>query len=246
MKSFLNLFTVLAFSFAARAAEYPKPTGLDFARAFPYSMAGQLLYSSGKRYFGGSGVVIGTKSVLTAGHNLYDFDGGWSTNMEFRRARYGADTLTRRLASRQYLMAGYRQNVASFGGDHIYTFAADMGGIRFINAPADGAYAGWSADASLLTGEAYNIMVGYGGEFHTGDDLLFVEPTLGFKKTFGAFYENRSTYVEYGMSGGPVFAVQNGELVVSAIVVSGSTRPVGGGVRVINAKAASFIQQYLP
>ena len=246
MKSVVVTFVLLVLVMPGRATEYPQPTGIDFARTFPYSMAGQLLFSSGRRTFSGSGVVIGTKSVLTAGHNLYDFYGGWSTNTEFRRARYGSDSLVRRVASRQYLLGGYRETVARFGSDHVYTFASDMGGVRFTNAPADEGHAGWSTESSLLTGTAYNIALGYGGEFHSGDDLLFVEPGTAFRKTLGPFFENRSMYVEFGMSGGPVFAEQNGVLVVTAIIVSGSSRPVVGGVRVINAKAATFIQQYLP
>jgi hypothetical protein len=228
------------------AVDLPDPTGRDFARTFPYSMVGQLLFDSGHRSFSGTGTVIRPQSVITAGHNLYDINTGWSSRIVFRRSQYGDTTLGEKFPSRILVLAGYQSRVAYNGPVRARTFAVDTGAMKFRTLVAEGASAGWSADPSLLDGDAYNIALGYGAETHTGDDLLFVEPDRAFGQTVGAFYENRSIYFEAGMSGGPVFARDgDGNLWVCATIVSGSTRPVAGGVRVFNAKVADLINNHL-
>lgn len=239
---------VLAVStFVATAADHPKPTGADFARTFPYSMAGQLLFESGDDYFSGSGTVIRASSVLTAGHNLYDFNGGWSTDLLFRRGLYGDDALSEQTARRIYVLGGYRENVTRYGAEDLRAFARDIGGLCFAKPVANGAYAGWSTDRALLTGTSYNIALGYGGEGrHTGDDLLWLVPKRPFFQVYGGFFENDSIYVESGMSGGPVFAEDaNGDLYVCALIVSGSSDPAAAGVRIFNSTVANFIRRYL-
>src|SRR5436190_86146 len=141
------------------------------------------------------------------------------------------------------------QNVANpelFGATKTKTFAYSMVGLRFAEQPADGSYAGWKADIRLLTGSTYNICLGYGADIHTGDDLLFVEPTDPFSATYSAFFENTSLTFEGGMSGGPVFArLTNGTLSIAGIVVAGSDDPPSGGIRALNPLAAQFITIYL-
>ncbi|MDB6172780.1 MAG: serine protease [Chthoniobacteraceae bacterium] len=252
MKRLLAIAALLPVSFSVWAAEpvipaaYPKPTGAQLAQTFPYSMIGQLLFENGRSFYSGSGTVIRPKSVLTAGHILYDFDGGWSTNLLFQRGLYGKTGLSEQYATRIYVLGGYRESVNRYGGDDVRAFSHDMGGLVFPKPLANGSTAGWSSDTSLLTGTSYNIAFGYGAEFHTGDDLLSVVPTAPFESISGAFLENRSLYFESGMSGGPVFARgDKGLLFVSGIVVSGSTDPVAGGIRALNSTAAAFIQRYL-
>jgi hypothetical protein len=228
------------------AVDFPDATGRDFARTFPYSMIGQLLFDSGRRTFSGSGTVIRPQSVITAGHNLYDVNTGWSSHIAFRRGQYGNTTLNEKYPNRILVLAGYQTRVAYDGPESARTFAVDTGAMKFRSFVAEGASAGWSADVSLLDGDAYNIALGYGAETHSGDDLLFVEPNRAFAQTVGAFYENESIYFEAGMSGGPVFARDNdGALWVCATIVSGSARPIAGGVRVYNTMVAKLINDYL-
>lgn len=228
------------------AADYPQPTGATFAHTFPYSVAGQLLFESGGDYYSGSGSVVRPKSVLTAGHNLYDYYGGWSTDILFRRGLYGSTDLSESTPTRLYILGGYRQSVNSYGADDVRAFARDMGGLLFAAPVASGASAGWNSDLRLLTGPGFKLALGYGGEFHSGDDLLSVAAKLPFYRVLGGFFENTSVYFEAGMSGGPVFTKDAaGNLYVSGIVVSGSTEPVAGGIRVIDSTAAAFIRSYL-
>jgi len=246
------LFAVFALVTVVQADEVPRLFGKANARTFPYSMIGQLLFDYGPSSYLGSGTVIRPRSVLTAAHNLYDPATGWSTDVEFRRSNYGAnDYLNRRSARRLYVLAGYQSISWYYGPESARAFAKDMGGIVFRNQPGDGGYAGWVADLSLLLGSAYNILLGYGAESFSGEELLYVEPDLSFYRTRGAFLENDSIYIEGGMSGGPVFAqMDDGNLYVAGVVISSSGDPQSGtatgGIRAINDAAAAFIRTYLP
>lgn len=252
MKRFLALFlfaTAAASSFAA-AAEYPRQLAFDTARSFPYNVTGQLFFAAGNTDYIGTATVIRPSSVLTAGHNLYDPQTGWSTDVLFVRSTYGQSSLSRQTASRLFLLSGYRANANRYGTEHVYTFAADIGGARFPSPAANGAYAGWTTKRSLITGQDYKVAVGYGAEgAHTGDYPLFVTPDYGFQQVAGGFYENDSVYFEGGMSGGPLFVRDtDGELYVGGVIVSGWEGPggdVSGGIRVINSVVATFIRNYL-
>lgn len=252
MKRFLAflLLALGATSLVAPAAEYPRTLAFDTARSFPYNLVGQLFFAAGNTDYIGSATVIRPSSVLTAGHNLYDPQTGWSTDVLFVRGTYGNSSLSRQTANRLFLLSGYRRNANTYGTEHVYAFAADAGGARFPNPVADGAYAGWTTNRSLLTGTAYKIAVGYGAEgAHNGDYPLFVTPELGLYQVAGGFYENDSVYFEGGMSGGPLFVRDaSGEIYVGGIIVSGSDSPggyVSGGIRVLNPAVATFIRTYL-
>lgn len=234
----------------AHSIELPQPIGVEAGRTFPYSMIGQLLFQSGDGFYSGSGTVIHTSTVLTAAHNLYDYRGGSSTDMQFLRGHDNDTDLSVQYASRQYILGGYRASVSRFGENSVRAFAGDVGLIQFNEPAAGGSYAGWSADRSLLTGPAYKIALGYGGEApHSGEELLYVSPTRPFRVRFGAFLENDTLYFESGMSGGPVFA-QNaaGNFFVTGVVVSGSVtrsdEPHAGGMRALDSAVAVFIRRY--
>jgi len=246
MKSLV--LAVLGLSLTLQAYEVPEPLGKANARAFPYSMVGQLLFDNGNQGYLGSGTVIRPRSVLTAAHNLFDPKTGWSTDVEFRRSNYGDnDYLSRTFARRLYVLGGYRSNASYYGAESLLAFAKDLGGIVFREQPGAGGYAGWAADPSLLFGTAYNILLGYGAESHDGETLLYVEPETAFFRTYGPFLENDSILIEGGMSGGPVFAeMDDGDLYVTGVVVAASSRPPTSGIRMINAKGATFIRTYLP
>jgi V8-like Glu-specific endopeptidase len=233
---------------ALRAADvaYPAPLGEELARKFPYSMAGQVIFSSGNRDYQGSATVVFKRSVLTAAHNLWDSENGWSTNVEFNRARNGVATPNKAFAHRLYVFAGYKTNVQRTGADSLRAFAFDLGGLRFRSEVANGSYAGWRADYRLLTGAAQNVALGYGADRHSGDELLFVEPTLAFDQIYGGFFENSSLTFEGGMSGGPIFAdIGSGDFRVVGVIVAGSDDPPTGGIRALNPAAARFLTTYL-
>jgi hypothetical protein len=246
------LFVLLTVATAAPAVEVPQPFGQQNARTFPYSMIGQLLFDNGRRSYLGSGTVIRPRSVLTAGHNLFDPRTGWSTDVEFRRSNYGEnDYLSRQFARRLWLLGGYRSNAIYYGPESAWAFAQDMGGLVFRETVGGGGYAGWVADLPLLLESSNSILLGYGAESHSGEELLYVEPNVSFYRIIGPFLENDSIYIEGGMSGGPAFArMDDGQLYVAGVVVSASGDPESadatGGIRALNAKAATFIRNYLP
>ncbi|MDP9291358.1 MAG: hypothetical protein M3O82_03215 [Verrucomicrobiota bacterium] len=241
----LALVFLIASSVAgALAIDSPQPTGATFARTSPYSMIGQLRFVSGSDYYVGSGTAILPKAVLTAAHNLWDPQTGWSRRILFIRSKYDDAGLSRQLASRKYILGGYSSAALRYGGNSSYAFANDMGGLRFLNPLAGGLHAGWRADVPSLTGADYNIALGYGAETHSGDELLFVEPTQSFYVVIGGYLNNDSILAEGGMSGGPVMAPNPSDVLeVVGVVVSGSTD--GAGIRAIDAKAARFIRANL-
>ena len=246
MKRLLSSLVLLAAFAAAQAADYPEPTGAPFARTFPYSMIGQLLFSNGAYYYSGSGTVVRPSSVLTAAHNLWDADNGFSTDLLFRRALYGATDLSEQYASRIYVLSGYRENARRYSAEDLRAFSYDMGALLFSKPVAGGSYAGWWANPALLTGAKYSIALGYGAEFHSGDDLLSVAQSRGFAHTYGGYYESDSLYFEAGMSGGPVLGRDtDGRLFVAGIVVASSLDPITGGIRILDGTAASFLRRYM-
>jgi V8-like Glu-specific endopeptidase len=230
---------------AAQSVSRPTQLG-NLTQQMPYAMAGQLIFTSGNADYQGSGTVVQQRSVLTAAHNLWDAENGWSTAVEFNRARSGRNVPNHVFAKRLYIFGGYRGNATRSGADSLQAFATDLGGLRFSEVLAGGTYALWRANPALLTGESYNIALGYGAEQHSGDDLLFVEPTASFFRAYSSFYENDSLTFEGGMSGGPVFAEQEtGDLRLVGVIVAGSDDPPSGGIRALNDAAAAFINLYL-
>lgn len=243
MRRLLPSLAALALLASARATDYPQPAGAEFTHTFPFAMAGQLLFGNGGKFYSGSGTVARPSSVLTAAHNLWDADNGFSTDILFRRALAGDAALSEQYASRIYVLGGYRENARRLTAEDVRTFSYDMGLLVFARPVAGGAYAGWWANPTLLGGRT--LALGYGGETHTGDELLKVESTQGYAPTVGAFYENRSLTFESGMSGGPVLGEDtDGKLYVVGVIVAGSIDPIAGGIRILDLAAANFIKRY--
>jgi V8-like Glu-specific endopeptidase len=246
MNRLLTLLVALALLPVVQAAEYPQPVGAEAARTFPNATIGQLLFSSGRYDYSGSGTVIRPSSVLTAAHNLWDADSGFSTDILFRRGQYGATYLSQQYAGRIYVLSGYRENARRYGGDNVRAFSYDLGALVFPRQVASGASAGWWANPALLRAGVETIALGYGGEYHTGDDLLSITSRAGYAPVLGGFYESDALYFEAGMSGGPVFGTDvDGKKYVAGVVVASSTEPVTGGIRILNSTAASFIRRYM-
>ena len=244
--SALGVLFVTAGPVSAEGVSHPARLGASLTRKFPFSMAGQLIFRNGASDYQGSGTVVYQRSVLTAAHNLWSADSGWSTDVEFDRARSGASSASRQLANRLFVFGSYRNAAAQYGAESIRAFSNDLGGLRFNSMPASGMHAGWRTGADLLTGSASWICLGYGADAHAGDELLMVKPSLGFTPVTGAFMENLSLSFEGGMSGGPVFCeVSPDELRIVGVVVAGSDNPPAGAIRVIDVAGAAFINSYL-
>jgi len=230
----------------AQAPDKPDLLGSALTQKAPFSMAGQLIFRSGQSYFQGSGTVVYSRSVLTAAHNLWDPTNGWSTGMQFNRARSGASIASVQYASRLYIFGSYRTTAARYGQNADQSFASDLGGLRFNVAPAGGAYAGWRADTSLLAPGAPVLGLGYGAEFHSGDDLLVTRSSAGFVPVLGAFMESTRLTFEGGMSGGPILSeVAPDDFRVIGIVVAGADTPPAGGIHALDAEGAAFVGTYL-
>ena len=249
MKIFLSIFSAIFIAsgpVAVAGVSNPAPLGAELTKKFPFSMTGQLIFKNGAGYYEASGTVVYQRSVLTAAHNLWSPEGGWSTQMQFNRARNGASIASRSYANRLFIFGSYRNAAAQYGPESIRAFSNDLGGLRFATMPASGMYAGWRADTSLLTRSAAGMGLGYGAEIHSGQELLVVRPSTGFVPVLGAFLENFSLTFEAGMSGGPIFfEVAPNELRIVGVVVAGSDAPPAGAIRAIDATGAAFINAYL-
>lgn len=244
----LLLFASIAFAapVSAQTVDTPQPAGAAFARTFPFSMVGKLIFEQGGDWFQGSGTVIRPNAVLTAAHNLWSADRGFSTDLIFRRSLHGEESAGDQYASRVYVLGGYRDKARRYSETDPRSFAQDLGALIFANPVAGGSSAGWWANPALLVADRPALALGYGAQFHEGNELLSVEPVGGFDRVADTFYESRSVYFEGGMSGGPVFARDaNGALFLSGIVVAGAEDHRGGGIRVLDSAAAAFIRTYL-
>ena len=237
----------------AHGQQYPQPLGESLRLQFPYSAIGVLDFKSGSGFYVGSGTVIAEKTVLTAGHNLFDRRAGWSTNILFLRGYHEGSAVDEApTATRILILGGYRPSVQYYGGNSAAAFASDLGLVRFAISEVPGEFrgwtefAGWTADRTLLESNNYKIALGYGAEgAHKGEELLYVETSSPFYRVFGAFMESESLYFEGGMSGGPLFSeTAGGELTITGVIVSGSEDPVSGGIRALNPAAARLINRY--
>jgi V8-like Glu-specific endopeptidase len=239
-------FLSLAIAALAQTADAPQSTGAGVARTFPFSMIGKLIFAQGPDWFQGSGTVIRPNAVLTAAHNLWNADQGFSTDLVFRRSLYGEDSAPAVSPSRVYVLAGYRDTTRSHTENDARAFAHDLGALVFSSPVADGSSTGWWANPALLNGTLPTVALGYGAQYHDGTELLSVEPKSGFEQIADAFYDNRSVYFEAGMSGGPVFARDpKGSLLLTGVVVAGAEDQHGGGIRILDSTAVDFIRAYI-
>jgi V8-like Glu-specific endopeptidase len=243
----LALFLAIFQPAAEAVINHPATLTAAAARRYPYNFVGQLYFTSGAVDYIGSGTVVRPRSVLTAGHNVYDPQGGWSTDVEFRRSAYGATAMSDVFAMRVLALAGYQARVIKYGPDSLASFAFDTGGLVFAKPLAGGAYIAISATPALMSSSFLRVGVGYGAEIHSGDYPLYVVPTTGFVPIVGSYWETSSMTVEGGMSGGPLFARLNPSLfVVAAVIVASSGPPAASGVRRVDASVVSFVSSYLP
>ena len=241
----IALLSLAAAAFA-QTVDAPQPAGLATTRTFPFSMVGKLIFSQGQDWFQGSGTVIRPNAVLTAAHNLWNPEHGFSTDLIFRRSLHGEASAGDQHPSRVYVLAGYRDQARRYSENDARSFSQDLGALLFASPLAGGASTGWWAQPALLGGGQPMIALGYGAQVHDGTELLSVEPRGGFEQIADAFYDNRTVLFEGGMSGGPLFVRDaNGALLVAGVVVAGAVDQQAGGVRILDLKAAAFIREYI-
>lgn len=200
----------------------------------PFSMIGKLSFRSGSFAYGGSATLVEPKVALTAGHNLWDAREGWSTNVRFDRAKFGAEKASSTPARAIYLYSSRYMTTASKSSSSTSAFAWDVGWITFSRRPARGATATASAAFDALRRGDEMRAMGYGQDFHNGAVPLTVTPTEGFRRRQGAYFENYTYGTEAGMSGGPLFVKIRGKWVVAAVVVSGYYDYSASGVRAVD------------
>lgn len=231
----------------ALAQAAPIPVS-DLLATEPYRFAGLLTFTADGLEYIGSATVIKPYSVLTAGHNLYSEGSGWCTDVIFQRSYNFGSYAAQSSASKLLILGGYAGYVDRGESGYNAAFSRDMGAVVCFSRPADGLYAAWKKDTTLLTGSNYKMSLGYGGEVHSGEELLRSSPTRRFFKVATSLYENGSYGIEGGMSGGPVFAKSRGKWYVCAVNVSGPAENVinrGAGVRAIDTDAATMIRTKL-
>ncbi len=217
-----------------RGTNLPQPLTQGAAAQFPFTMVGSLDFRSGRGRFGGSATLIKPTVALTAGHNLYDGQNGFSENVRFDRGRYGGSVERRGFAKALYLYTRTYIDEANRNPDTNRAFSVDVGWVTFRRPLAGSDSAPYTARFSSLKNGQAKVAVGYGLDFHNGKLPLAVEPTAGFFRKRGAYFENATYGTEGGMSGGPVFGEYRGRQVQLGVVVSGFNDFSQSGIRAID------------
>src|SRR5687768_359159 len=119
---------------AAFSQAEPTPLGATKSRQAPYSYIGRLTFDAGKYTYIGSGTLVTTKGVLTAGHNLYDEYEGFSTSILFQRGKYNSQVLSSARPNYIYLLSSYSSYTDNYGSESVRAFSRDMGGLTFRTA----------------------------------------------------------------------------------------------------------------
>ncbi len=215
-------------------ANLPQPLSIDEARGFPYSMVGALDFRSGRGRFGGSATLIKPTVALTAAHNLYDGETGFSEDVRFDRGLYGGTAIRRASAKALYLYTRTYVDEADRNPNSNRAFSYDVGWVTFRRPLAGSQSAPYTSRFAALKNGQAKVAVGYGLDFHNGNLPLAVEPLAGFFRKRGAYFENATYGTEGGMSGGPVFGIYRGRLVQLGVVVSGYDDYFRSGIRAID------------
>lgn len=215
-------------------ANLPQALSRAEAGEFPYSMVGPVVFRSGRDQFSGSATLIKPTVALTAAHNLYDADEGFSTDVRFALGQYQGSAKRRARAKAVFLYTQTYIDEAERSPDTNRAFAADVGWVTFSRPLAGKESAPYTSRFGTLKGGQEKVAVGYGLDFHNGRLPLAVEPTRGFFRKTGAYFENATYGTEGGMSGGPLFGFYRGRLVQLGVVVSGFNDFSQSGIRAID------------
>jgi V8-like Glu-specific endopeptidase len=228
--------------------------GLQHAESHPYSFTGRLFIDDDAEVGEGTGTLLRRHTVLTAGHVVFNSTEGFVTNLSFTRALYGNSFVSAQQTNAVDVLGGYQAAVAanpsaSTDVETIETAEFDLGYAIVDAAPVDSSWGVYDADPTQLTNNDGRFILGYPGVTFDGLTMAYLVPTAPFVQigmgTTGAF-SNQFYIAEPGFSGGPVYAVVNGQQVVVGELTAGNDDTTGefnsSLIRAIDIPAAKFFQ----
>jgi V8-like Glu-specific endopeptidase len=228
--------------------------GLKHAESHPYDFTGRLFVNDDAEVGEATGTLLRRHTVLTAGHVVFNSTEGFLTNLSFTRGLYGNSFVSVQQTNAVNVLAGYQAAVAanpeaSTDVETIETAESDLGYAIVDAAPVDSDWGVYDADPTQLTNNDGRFILGYPGVTFDGLTMAYLVPTAPFVQigmgTTGA-YSNQFYVAEPGFSGGPVYAVVNGQQVVVAELTAGNADTTGefnaALIRAIDPPAAKFFQ----
>ncbi len=211
---------------ALRAQLRPQEITGAQAPELPYRLSGQLNVTFGHTGYFGTSSYIRRYTGVTAGHLLYDPEGGLAVSPYYLPAFYVAAT-TSVPVSFFAVLGGY-QAAANVDPDSNGAFAFDMGYVLFSRPARNAEWADFADTPDTLTARVPFLILGYAAESFPGDKLAFVSTMNPFYQLVSpALYENIAYYTEEGMSGGPAYdtASSSSNPVILAVTVAGTSPP---------------------
>jgi V8-like Glu-specific endopeptidase len=225
--------------------------GLEHAQHHPYNFTGRVFNFGDVAVYIGTGTLIRRHTVLTAGHIAFDPIAGFASNASFSRGLYGNYFLSDQQVNAVGVLAGYQAAAiaAGSGVESVASSELDLGYLIVTDPPVDEDWGVYDADPTQLTNNDQRFILGYPGSTFDGRTMAYLVPTspyvqVGIGDT-GA-YSNDLYLVEGGFSGGPVYAVVDGQQVIVAELTAGDTDDTGeftyNTVRAVDTTAAKFLQ----
>jgi V8-like Glu-specific endopeptidase len=223
--------------------------GLPHAKSKPYNFTGRVFQVNDAFEALATGTLIRRHTVLTAAHVVFDATYGFATSISFTRGLYENYLLSTQQGSSVAALSGYNTAVANYGEATLEADARDLGYVVINSPPVDNDWGVYLADPTQLTNDAQRFILGYPGVTFDGRTMAYIVPTapyvqLGLGNT-GA-YNNDQYIAEPGFSGGPVYAVVNGQQVIVAELTTGNSDTTGEfnveTVRAVDTEAARFLQ----
>ena len=227
------------------------PIGLEHAMNKPYNFTGRVFEFDDSGAAIASATLLRRHTALTAGHVVFDPTTGFAVNLSFSRGLYGNYVLSDQEVNAVNVLSGYQADAdaAGSGVESIEAAARDLGYIVIDEPPVDSDWGVYDPDPTQLTNSAGRFILGYPGVTFDGRTMAYIVPQSPYVEigpgASGAF--NNDLYIaEPGFSGGPVYAVVNGEQAVVAELTAGNSDTTAEfnveTVRAVDTEAARFFQ----
>ena len=208
------------------AQTHPQEITPAESTALPYRLSGQLNVTFGRKQYFGTSSYIRRYTGVTAGHLLYDPQGGLAVSPYYLPAFYGLETTS--IPVSFFAVLGGYQAAANVDPDSNGAFAFDMGYVLFSRPAPNAEWAAFADTPDALTSDAQFLVLGYAAENFPGDELAFISTRNPFYQLVSpGLYENTAYYTEEGMSGGPTYDHTTGSDVpiLLAVTVAGTDPP---------------------